>query len=56
MDDADVAQPDDIRTKGKDMVQPRLETFKEQLNPLRIWVSKCSTILQYLLLSLSNEW
>ncbi|TMW88622.1 hypothetical protein EJD97_018311 [Solanum chilense] len=34
--------PDDIRTKGKDMVQPRLETFKEQLNPLRIWAEEKS--------------
>ncbi|XP_015081619.1 uncharacterized protein LOC107025348 [Solanum pennellii] len=34
--------PDDIRTKGKDMVQRRLETFKEQLNPLRIWAEEKS--------------
>ncbi|XP_049414555.1 uncharacterized protein LOC125877250 [Solanum stenotomum] len=34
--------PDDIRTKGKDIVQPRLETFKEQLSPLRIWAEEKS--------------
>lgn len=62
MDDSDVVQPDDILTKGKDIIQPRLETFKEQLSPLRIWVSpmkqvehKYSTIPRYLLLFLSNE-
>lgn len=33
---------DDIRTKGKDIVQPRLETFKEQLSPLRIWAEEKS--------------
>lgn len=62
MNDSDGGQPDDIRTKGKDIVQPRLETFKEQLIPLRIWVSqmkqvehKCLTSFQYLVLSLYNE-
>ncbi|KAK4714066.1 hypothetical protein R3W88_019973 [Solanum pinnatisectum] len=34
--------PDDIRTKGKDIVQPRLETFREQLSPLRIWAEEKS--------------
>lgn len=34
--------PDDILTKGKDIIQPRLETFKEQLSPLRIWVEEKS--------------
>ncbi|XP_055823552.1 uncharacterized protein LOC129892043 [Solanum dulcamara] len=33
---------DDIRTKGKDIVQSRLETFKEQLSPLRIWAEEKS--------------
>ncbi|XP_060189384.1 uncharacterized protein LOC132618337 isoform X1 [Lycium barbarum] len=33
---------DDIRTKGKDIVQPRLETFKQQLSPLRIWAEEKS--------------
>ncbi|KAK4369351.1 hypothetical protein RND71_013143 [Anisodus tanguticus] len=33
---------DDIRTKGKDIVQPRLETFKAQLSPLRIWAEEKS--------------
>ncbi|XP_009624294.1 uncharacterized protein LOC107793807 [Nicotiana tabacum] len=33
---------DDIRTKGKDIVQPILETFKEQLSPLRIWAEEKS--------------
>ncbi|CAN4103662.1 unnamed protein product [Withania somnifera] len=33
---------DDIRTKGKDIVHPRLETFKEQLSPLRIWAEEKS--------------
>ncbi|KAJ8568571.1 hypothetical protein K7X08_028104 [Anisodus acutangulus] len=32
----------DIRTKGKDIVQPRLETFKAQLSPLRIWAEEKS--------------
>ncbi|MCD9641930.1 hypothetical protein HAX54_028416 [Datura stramonium] len=34
--------PDDIRTKGKDIIQPRLEIFKEQLSPLRIWAEEKS--------------
>lgn len=61
MDNCDGGQSDDIRTKGKDIVQPRLEIFKEQLSPLRIWVSqikqvghKRSTIVRYMLLFLSN--
>ncbi|KAM3301498.1 putative protein isoform X2 [Capsicum chacoense] len=38
----ELRNPDDIRTKGKDIVQPRLETFKEQLIPLRIWTQEKS--------------
>ncbi|CAN1124217.1 hypothetical protein LINPERPRIM_LOCUS3647 [Linum perenne] len=29
---------DDVRSKGKDMVQPRLDTIREQLMPFRTWV------------------
>lgn len=28
---------DDIRTKGKDIIQPKLESIKEQVAPLRTW-------------------
>lgn len=44
MDNCDGGQSDDIRTKGKDIVQPRLEIFKEQLSPLRIWVSQMKQV------------
>ncbi|KAL7142290.1 hypothetical protein ABFS83_08G114200 [Erythranthe nasuta] len=33
---------DDIRNKGKDLVQPKLEIFKEQLTPLRTWAENLS--------------
>ncbi|XP_051135216.1 uncharacterized protein LOC127254247 isoform X2 [Andrographis paniculata] len=33
---------DDIRTKGKDFMQPKIETFKEQLGPLRTWAEDAS--------------
>ncbi|EYU43125.1 hypothetical protein ABFS82_08G116500 [Erythranthe guttata] len=33
---------DDIRNKGKDLVQPKLEIFKEQLTPLRTWAEDLS--------------
>ncbi|CAH1451099.1 unnamed protein product [Lactuca virosa] len=28
---------DDIRTKGKDIIQPKFESIKEQMGPLRTW-------------------
>ncbi|KAK8569017.1 hypothetical protein V6N13_106891 [Hibiscus sabdariffa] len=33
---------DDIRTKGKDMVQPRFEMIRAQLLPLRAWAENMS--------------
>ncbi|KAK6141192.1 hypothetical protein DH2020_025075 [Rehmannia glutinosa] len=33
---------DDIRTKGKDLVQPKFEMFKERLVPLRTWAEGVS--------------
>ncbi|KAK1414381.1 hypothetical protein QVD17_30125 [Tagetes erecta] len=30
---------DDIRTKGKDIVQPKFESIKEQVAPLRTWAN-----------------
>ncbi|KAG8364575.1 hypothetical protein BUALT_Bualt18G0011600 [Buddleja alternifolia] len=33
---------DDIRTKGKDLLGPKLETVKEQLVPLRTWADEVS--------------
>ncbi|KAF9608013.1 hypothetical protein IFM89_004894 [Coptis chinensis] len=33
---------DDIKTKGRDLIQPKFETIREQLNPLRIWAKKMS--------------
>ncbi|KAG8640582.1 uncharacterized protein LOC122721561 [Manihot esculenta] len=33
---------DDIRTKGKDLVQPKLEIIKEQLVPLKTWAENTS--------------
>ncbi|KNA09906.1 hypothetical protein SOVF_149260 [Spinacia oleracea] len=33
---------DDIRTKGKDLLQPKFETAKEQLAPLRNWAETTS--------------
>ncbi|KAI3473520.1 hypothetical protein Pfo_031411 [Paulownia fortunei] len=38
----EVHNTDDIRTKGKDLVQPKLEMFKEQLVPLRTWAESVS--------------
>ncbi|KAM7277224.1 hypothetical protein ACFE04_019090 [Oxalis oulophora] len=35
----DDSRLDDIRTKGKDLAQPRLETIREQISPLRTWQS-----------------
>lgn len=31
-------QTDDIRTKGKDLIQPGADMLKEQMVPLRAWV------------------
>ncbi|KAA8524731.1 hypothetical protein F0562_011154 [Nyssa sinensis] len=33
---------DDIRTKGKDLVQPKIEMVREQLIPLRTWAEDMS--------------
>ncbi|XP_010556990.1 PREDICTED: uncharacterized protein LOC104826141 [Tarenaya hassleriana] len=33
---------DDIRTKSKDLVQPKLENIREQLMPLRTWAENMS--------------
>ncbi|EEF37045.1 uncharacterized protein LOC8282536 [Ricinus communis] len=33
---------DDIKNKGKDLVQPKLDVIREQLVPLRIWVEGTS--------------
>ncbi|XP_065873737.1 uncharacterized protein [Euphorbia lathyris] len=33
---------DDIRSKGKDLFQPKLETIKEQLVPLKTWAEHTS--------------
>ncbi|XP_021301015.1 uncharacterized protein LOC110429345 isoform X1 [Herrania umbratica] len=33
---------DDIRTKGKDLVQPKLEMIREQLFPVRTWAENMS--------------
>ncbi|KAF5741420.1 Coiled-coil domain-containing protein 21 putative isoform 2 [Tripterygium wilfordii] len=33
---------DDIRTKGRDLVQPKLEIIKEQVFPLKIWAEEMS--------------
>ncbi|KAL9681975.1 hypothetical protein QQ045_013768 [Rhodiola kirilowii] len=51
----EIRTSDDIRTKGKDIVQPKFNSIREQLTPLRNWVnskvySKPSTI-SYMLLS-----
>ncbi|KAJ8749385.1 hypothetical protein K2173_018875 [Erythroxylum novogranatense] len=34
---------DDIRTKGKDLVQPKFETIRQQLAPLRTWAEDRSS-------------
>lgn len=31
-------QSDDIRTKGKELVEPKFEGIREQLVPLKAWV------------------
>ncbi|MFQ6633840.1 hypothetical protein Gotur_010904 [Gossypium turneri] len=33
---------DDVRTKGKDLVQPKFEMIREQLVPLRTWAENTS--------------
>ncbi|KAG9154532.1 hypothetical protein Leryth_014972 [Lithospermum erythrorhizon] len=33
---------DDIRTKGKDLLQPQFDSFKEQAKPLRAWADNKS--------------
>ncbi|VVA90040.1 unnamed protein product [Arabis nemorensis] len=38
----DVRNADDIRTKGKDLFQPKLESMKEQVEPLRTWAGNMS--------------
>lgn len=38
----DLHNSDDIRTKGRDLVQPKLEAIKEQLTPLRHWAESTS--------------
>jgi hypothetical protein len=47
---------DDVRTKGRDAVQPRADMIKEQIAPLRSWVREilCFSFLPtYLLFYLS---
>ncbi|KFK42824.1 hypothetical protein AALP_AA1G044300 [Arabis alpina] len=38
----DMRNADDIRTKGKDLFQPKLESMKEQVEPLRTWADNMS--------------
>nr|AAM65199.1 unknown [Arabidopsis thaliana] len=38
----DMRNADDIRTKGKDLFQPKLESMKEQVEPLRTWAENMS--------------
>ncbi|KZV31379.1 hypothetical protein F511_05483 [Dorcoceras hygrometricum] len=38
----EVHNTDDLRTKGKDLFQPRFETIREQLAPLRTWTEDMS--------------
>lgn len=33
-------QVDDVRTKGKDALQPRADMIKEQIAPVRTWVRR----------------
>ncbi|GAB2216287.1 hypothetical protein Droror1_Dr00024058 [Drosera rotundifolia] len=35
-------ESDDIRTKGKEIVQPKFEAFKERFNPSRNWAENTS--------------
>ncbi|PRQ52715.1 hypothetical protein RchiOBHm_Chr2g0158471 [Rosa chinensis] len=37
-----VQNSDDIRTKGKDLVEPKFEEIREQLVPLKAWVENMS--------------
>ncbi|CAN8311283.1 unnamed protein product [Cochlearia groenlandica] len=38
----DMRNADDIKMKGKDLFQPRMESMKEQVEPLRTWAEKMS--------------
>ncbi|KAL9265900.1 hypothetical protein AKJ16_DCAP18919 [Drosera capensis] len=38
----EIHSSDDIRTKGKEIVQPKFEAFKERFNPLRNWAENTS--------------
>ncbi|KMT12648.1 hypothetical protein BVRB_4g091070 [Beta vulgaris subsp. vulgaris] len=38
----DIYTSDDLRTKGKDLVQPKLETIKQHVSPLRDWAENTS--------------
>ncbi|XP_020577933.1 uncharacterized protein LOC110023060 isoform X2 [Phalaenopsis equestris] len=35
-----IESADDIRSKGRELIQPRVDTIREQLAPLRSWVEK----------------
>ncbi|KAK1567284.1 hypothetical protein Q3G72_010308 [Acer saccharum] len=38
----DMHNSDEIRTKGRDMVHPKIEIMKEQLTPIRTWAENTS--------------
>ncbi|GAB2285251.1 hypothetical protein Dimus_019705 [Dionaea muscipula] len=38
----DIHNGDDIRTKGREIVQPKFKAFQERLNPLRNWAKDVS--------------
>lgn len=38
----ELQNPDDIRTKGRDLVEPKFEMIKEQLVPLKSWADNMS--------------
>ncbi|OVA03431.1 hypothetical protein BVC80_205g69 [Macleaya cordata] len=38
----DLQNSDDIRTKGRDLLQPKIEGVKEQLVPIRVWAENAS--------------
>ncbi|TXG55407.1 hypothetical protein EZV62_020663 [Acer yangbiense] len=38
----DMHNSDEIRTKGRDLVHPKIEIMKEQLTPIRIWAENTS--------------
>lgn len=38
----DMRNADDIRTKGKDLFQPNMESMKEKVEPLRTWAETMS--------------